>query len=352
MKQVLFSDMYSWSVFSEPRQIDFNGHLWRRPDGNVLIDPVAMTAADLEQFDALGGAAFIVVTNRDHERQAAFFKERSGAQIIAHRQDADLLEHKADRAVEDNDEIVPGLRAVHLPHGKSPGEIALYWPERRLVLAGDLVVGAPIGKFTLLMDDKLADPPKAALGLRRLLQLDFDGVLVGDGHSILQNARSLLIDCLEARDDIYINRINLDEIPWKAFGGPPGYEWHNKDIDPLVGARHLGYRLIRLPPGQSSYPLHFHHVAEELFYVTQGQCTLLGPRGETALRSGDFVAFPPGPRGAHKLRNDSAADCTVLALATTAPNDLVEYPDSDKVLTKTLPGIFRKGDAVGYWEGE
>ena len=61
MKQVLFSDMYSWSVFSEPRQIDFNGHLWRRPDGNVLIDPVAMTAADLEQFDALGGAAFIWV---------------------------------------------------------------------------------------------------------------------------------------------------------------------------------------------------------------------------------------------------------------------------------------------------
>ena len=60
------------SVFSQERQIDFNGHLWVRDEGNVLIDPVPMTAADLEQFDQLGGAAWIVLTNRDHEREATF----------------------------------------------------------------------------------------------------------------------------------------------------------------------------------------------------------------------------------------------------------------------------------------
>ena len=74
MKEIAVTNFYSWSIFSQERQIDFNGHLWVRDEGNVLIDPVPMTAADLEQFDQLGGAAWIVLTNCDHEREAAFSK--------------------------------------------------------------------------------------------------------------------------------------------------------------------------------------------------------------------------------------------------------------------------------------
>ena len=84
MKKVMFDDMYCWSVFNDVRQIDFNGHLWVRESGNVLIDPVPMSDGDLEQFDALGGAKWIVVTNRDHEREADFFKQRTGAEVVAH----------------------------------------------------------------------------------------------------------------------------------------------------------------------------------------------------------------------------------------------------------------------------
>ena len=46
MKRLIFEDMYTWGVFSPERQVDFNGHLWVRPDGNILIDPVAMSDAD------------------------------------------------------------------------------------------------------------------------------------------------------------------------------------------------------------------------------------------------------------------------------------------------------------------
>ena len=46
MKRLIFEDIYSWSVFSPERQIDFNGHLWVRPDGNILIDPVPMSDDD------------------------------------------------------------------------------------------------------------------------------------------------------------------------------------------------------------------------------------------------------------------------------------------------------------------
>ena len=57
MKRVMFDDLYTWSVFNEEKQFDFNGYLWVREQGNILIDPVPMSARDAAQLDALGGAA-------------------------------------------------------------------------------------------------------------------------------------------------------------------------------------------------------------------------------------------------------------------------------------------------------
>ena len=160
MKQLIFDDIYSWSIFSDMRQVDFNGHLWVRPEGNILIDPVPMIDSDLNQFDKLGGARLIVLTNADHEREAEFFRQRTGADIVIHEADTAALEVAANRQITDGEEIAPGLQAIHLRYGKSPGEIALYFSEKRAVLSGDLIVGSPIGSLTLLADEKLADPPK------------------------------------------------------------------------------------------------------------------------------------------------------------------------------------------------
>ncbi|MFP6643940.1 MAG: cupin domain-containing protein [Candidatus Latescibacterota bacterium] len=347
--------LFCWSVFHEVRQLDFNGHLWVRAEGNVLVDPVPMIESDLAQLDSLGGAAVIVVTNRDHQREAAAFRERTGARIVAYASDAPLLECAVDDRLADGDEVVPGLIAVHMgAGGKSPGEIALYWPDRGMVLAGDLVVGAPVGRLSLLMDDKLEDPAAAALACRKLLALDFDTMLVGDGHSIVGGAREHLLRCLEARTDIYINRIKAGDVPWTSRRDRDGYECDSREIDALIGARRLGYRLIRLPPGQSSCPFHLHHKTEELFVVTEGECTLRTDRGEWSVTAGDYIAFPTGPTGVHKFSNNSSADCVLLAVGEQLDDDVCEYPDSDKVNVLALPGerIFRRPDGVGYWEGE
>ena len=355
MKRVAWEDIYSWSVFNERRQIDFNGHLWVRQEGNVLIDPVAMIESDLAQLETLGGARWIVLTNRDHEREAAFFRDRTGAEITTHELDVGELEARPQRTVTDGEEIVAGLEAVHLRFGKSPGEIALYWKEKRLVLSGDLVVGEPIGELSLLADEKLADPVAAALGLRRLLNLDFDAMLVGDGHSIAHDARERLLECLERRADIYINKIHADDVEWVLRESrPAGYKWETKELDSLIGARNLGYRLMRLPAGTSSCPSHFHHLTEELFVVLEGSCSLLTPRGKQLARAGDYIAFPPGSAGTHKFANEGTEPCVMLAVSNELPDDVCEYPDSDKINVAMLPGarVFRRGDAVGYWQGE
>ncbi len=352
MKQLMYSDIYSWSIFSEMRQLDFNGHLWVRSEGNILIDPVPMIDSDLNQLAALGGAELIVITNCDHEREAEDFRKLTGAQIAVHEADAGAMSTKVDRSLADGEEIVPGLTAIHLRYGKSAGEIALYFSEQEIVLTGDLIVGAPMGNLSLLMDDKLENPAKAALEIRKILSLSFDTILVGDGHSILRDGRRQLVECLERRKDIYINRINISEIEWEKRDVPPPYDFMDKDIDPLVGARSLGYRLIRLAPGKASYPMHLHNFGEEMFYVMEGKCTLKTPRGNLTVTREDFIAFPPGQAGAHKFVNDGQASCTLLAVGIQLPHDVSEYPDSDKIFPYVAGRIFRKSDDLSYWDGE
>ncbi len=353
MKQALFDDLYTWSVFDEEKQFDFNGFLWVRAEGNILIDPVPMSAGDAAQLDALGGAALIVLTNRDHERDAAALQERTGARIAAHAADAPLFSLAVDRTVADGEEIVPDLRALHLEHGKSPGEIALLWRGGRAAFIGDFIWGHPVGALTLGAEHALADPARAALQVRKLLALpQLDALLLGDGHSVCRGARDALLAMLEARTDIYSNRINLDEMAWQTRDAPGDFGYVFKDIDPLIGARRLGYQVVRLDPGKQGFPLHFHHYEEELGVVLAGTCTLRTSRGDFGLRAGDFIAYPPGPNGDHQYVNEGAAPCTLLLLSDIAHGDVSEYPNSDKVNMRGVRRIFRNEDAVDYWDRE
>ena len=353
MKRVMFDDLYTWSVFNEEKQFDFNGYLWVREQGNILIDPVPMSAGDAAQLDALGGAALIVLTNRDHERDAVAFKERTGAQIVAHEADAPLFALAVDRTVADGEEIVPDLRVLHLAHGKSPGEIALLWRGGSVAFIGDYVWGHPVGSLVLGAEPAVADPAQAALQLRKLLAIPrLDALLLGDGHSICHGARDALLAMLEARSEIYINRINLDEMAWETRQAPDNFGYVFKNIDPLIGARHLGYQVVRLDPGKKGFPLHFHHFEEELGVVLEGTCTMRTSRGDFALRQGDFIAFPPGPNSDHQYINEGTEPCTLLLLSNVAPGDVSEYPNSDKVNMRGVRQLFRKEDAVDYWDRE
>lgn len=76
--------------------------------------------------------------------------------------------------------------------GKSPGEIALFWEERKLLIAGDAVIGNPPGRCSLLPEKLMDDPAQLRQSLAELLALDFDILLMGDGVSILSHGKDRL----------------------------------------------------------------------------------------------------------------------------------------------------------------
>jgi glyoxylase-like metal-dependent hydrolase (beta-lactamase superfamily II) len=181
--------IWTWPWFSEPHGYAFNGHLVAWPGGNVCIDPVEGGA---EVLDALAreGAGVIAITNRNHVRNANAVRERTGARALVHAADAG---HAREQGALIDGELVAGERVgpftiVAVP-GKSPGEVALHWPDRRILIVGDAVIGNPPGSCAFLREKVMDDPPRLRASVRALLGLDFDTLLVGDGASIVGGAK-------------------------------------------------------------------------------------------------------------------------------------------------------------------
>jgi glyoxylase-like metal-dependent hydrolase (beta-lactamase superfamily II) len=191
MKEIV-PGILTWSWFSERHGYDFNGYLIRLPAGNLAVDPVEMDDSVLEEL-AGAGAARILLTNRNHFRAAAKLKARTGARVAVHSSDAEFV-RKNGVAVDDD--LSAGQKigpfTVLDAHGKSPGEIALHWAERRLLILGDAAVGKAPGALALLPPKVIEDLPALQDSIRRLAQLDVDTVLVGDGESIMQGGREAL----------------------------------------------------------------------------------------------------------------------------------------------------------------
>ncbi len=347
--------VFMWSRWQPDRSLFFNSFLITG-DENVIVDPLALEETDLRAIESEGGAAWIVLTNRDHEREAATLAQRLEAKVAAPELDIAEMRIRVDRALHDGD-VIGRARAVQLEGMKSRGEFALYLEDCDTVIVGDALWGDPPGALRMVPDAKLQDPQMAVLSLRRLWALEPKNVLVGDGQSIFGGATAAIETFLESRSDVLIHKINLDELPhWKTRKGPGRHERKQAEVGLLIGARKLGYQVFEVAPNNFATAMHAHSEEEELYVVFSGSGTIRFPFGEYPIRKGDMIALPVGERGAHRIQNTGSTNLVVLALANTAPDDCVYYPDSDKLLVarhvmRRMVGG-NKGVDLGMWEGE
>jgi glyoxylase-like metal-dependent hydrolase (beta-lactamase superfamily II) len=188
----ILGDVLTWSWFSEPHGYHFNGLLIPDPHGNLCVDPVEPSEEVLGEL-AIKGVSRILITNRNHVRAANRIRERTGARTYIHPDDAAYA--KAQGAILDGElhagEKIGGLEVIGAS-GKSPGEVAFLWPERKCLIVGDAVIGNPPGHLGLLREKVMDDPPRLRRSIQQLLALDFDTILVGDGVSIIGDAKDHL----------------------------------------------------------------------------------------------------------------------------------------------------------------
>jgi glyoxylase-like metal-dependent hydrolase (beta-lactamase superfamily II) len=153
------------------------------------VEPTENDLAELAGY----GVARILLTNRNHSRAANKVRARTGARTAIHAADA---AHARSEGAELDDELQIGEKIGQLSvigaDGKSSGEVVLHWPERKILIVGDVVVGDPPGRCKLLSEKVVDDLPRLRESVRSLLSLDFDILLPGDGEPILQSAKERL----------------------------------------------------------------------------------------------------------------------------------------------------------------
>jgi glyoxylase-like metal-dependent hydrolase (beta-lactamase superfamily II) len=193
----LLPGVYVWDWWSQKFGYDFHGWLVPHDDGNVVVDPVELPDTVLAALKKRGVSA-IAITNRNHFRDAARLRDATGARVLVHRDDAAFVREKG---VVVDGELHPGERVgpfrIEAADGKSPGEVALYWAERKILLVGDCVVGPREGELGLLPRAVIDDFARLERSLQRLAtSLDFDVVLCSDGFPVLSGGRSALVKLL------------------------------------------------------------------------------------------------------------------------------------------------------------
>jgi glyoxylase-like metal-dependent hydrolase (beta-lactamase superfamily II) len=187
----IFPGIWQWYWFSEEKQLNFNGLFLTVGEHRILVDPPILTAEATTVIRRQGQLDYIIVTNRDHAREAQACRRDFGCQLFLPEADAPQMDLKPTRTFKDGELLPGGIWVIHLLDQKSAGESALFIQQGKGVLiVGDALIGKPPGALTMLPEEKYHDVVKAKEGLRRLLKYNFDAMLVGDGTSIMTGAKA------------------------------------------------------------------------------------------------------------------------------------------------------------------
>jgi len=204
MREIL-PGIFTWGSTYVDRPWDLNGYAITLAGFTVLVDPPEPQEDEWSGFDTIKPVTKIILTNRDHVRGAELFRTSCDAPLVAGADEVTQFAPIAiDEEVREGDLIAGVLRVIHLP-GKSPGEIGLYfYPAHHavsresggIVLLGDAIIGNPPGALGLIPEPKLDDASKLQRSLHKLLDYDFDVLLLCDGQPVLSGGKRKVAEFL------------------------------------------------------------------------------------------------------------------------------------------------------------
>jgi hypothetical protein len=167
----------------------------------VLIDPV-IPPAGLGWFEEQGRPEHLMLTNRHHDRDAWKLRDAFGSTVHCIRNGLHDLESRGPVEPFEFDDELPGGVVAYQVGAICPDECALHVPVYQALACADGVVRRPDdGPLSFVPDEFMDDPEqtKAALraAYRRLLDLDFDRLLLAHGDPIVHGAKDALFAFVE-----------------------------------------------------------------------------------------------------------------------------------------------------------
>lgn len=165
-------------------------------DARVLIDP--MTPPDgVQVFGELGRPEHVVLSNRHHDRHSWRLRDIFGCKVHCIRNGVYELAGRGSVEPFDFGDELPGGIVVHEVDAISPDETALHLVEQRALACADGVVSRRGSDgLSFVGENLMDDPERTKAGLReaytRLLELDFDLLLLAHGEPVVAGGKDAL----------------------------------------------------------------------------------------------------------------------------------------------------------------
>ena len=163
----------------------------------VLIDP--MTPADgLGWFEQHGPPRHVLLTNRHHDRHSWRIREAFGCTVHCARSGLHELDGRGPVQAFDFGDELPGAVVAYEVDAICPDETALFIPAHRALACADGVVRwpGPQGDLAFVPEGLMDDPERTKAGLRdayrKLLELDFELLLLAHGDPVIGDAKQAL----------------------------------------------------------------------------------------------------------------------------------------------------------------
>jgi hypothetical protein len=186
--------LWHWTARRESIGMDVSSYYLETE--RVLIDPM-IPPEGLEWFEAHGAPAHAILTNRHHDRDAWRLNDSCGTTVHCIRNGVHEIEGRGPVEAFDFGDELPGEIAAHEVDAICPDETALYIPRHRALAFADGVVRWRAGDALQFVPDYLMDEPEQTkeglrAAYRRLLDLDFELLLLAHGEPVVEAANDAL----------------------------------------------------------------------------------------------------------------------------------------------------------------
>lgn len=166
----------------------------------VVLDPM-LPPDGLEWFEQHGAPEHVLMTNRHHDRHAWDLQEAFGCAVHCIRNGVYEIEGRGRVEAFDFGDELPGGATVYRVDAICPDETALHIPAHRALACADGVVHYG-GELGFVPEQLMDDPEQTKRGLReaygRLLELDFDVLLLAHGTPVVGDAKKALAEFASA----------------------------------------------------------------------------------------------------------------------------------------------------------
>ena len=187
--QVVTPTLAVWQAYAPAVKCDLSCCARRFGNDLVFIDPVPLAKGALAELTADARPIAIVLTNGNHARAAAEFRDRFSIPVLAHGAAAEEQGIAIDQPLAEGDTALGHLVVVEI-EGAPPGEIALH--ADGIAHVGDALINLDPMGFTTLPEKYCADAREMRRALGNLLRFDFELLTFAHGLPLVSQARRRL----------------------------------------------------------------------------------------------------------------------------------------------------------------